>query len=137
MAIGKQIRRYRELLGWKQLQLSIASGVEVGTISALELRDSKRSDAFLPIAKAFGLTLEQLADETRQHTTSPPGDSKAANRVSDVIPEYPITSNQLDGAIHLLKQVNPDRLGETISFIRWQIASQTPQTDGHSLSMAA
>lgn len=64
MAIGKQIRHYRKKLGWGQKELSEASEVDIGTISALERRDSKSSEYFLPIAKAFGLTLEQLADET-------------------------------------------------------------------------
>lgn len=64
MAIGKRIRHYRKKLGWGQKDLSDAANVDIGTISALERRDSKSSEYFLPIAKAFGLTLEQLADET-------------------------------------------------------------------------
>ncbi len=50
--------------GWTLEELSDASGVDVGTIGALEVRDSKRSEKFPAIAKALGLTLEQLADET-------------------------------------------------------------------------
>lgn len=137
MAIGKQIRRYRELLGWKQLQLSIASGVEVGTISALELRDSKRSDAFLPIAKAFGLTLEQLADESRFYPTNITQQSISTNVARDVLATHPVKANQLDGAIHLLRQLQPEKLPETISFIRWQLATQAPHSDGHRLPVAA
>lgn len=64
MAIGKQIKHYREKLDWKLEQLSFLSGVEVGTISALENRDSARSKFGPPIAKAFGLTMEQLLDES-------------------------------------------------------------------------
>lgn len=63
MGIGKQIRQYREKANWTLDKLSEVSGVEPGTISALEVRDSSRSKYFPPIAKAFGLTLEQLADE--------------------------------------------------------------------------
>lgn len=67
MAIGKQIKHYREKLGWTLERVSELSEVDVGTISALEVRDSSRSKYFQKIAKAFGLTLEQLADESTDH----------------------------------------------------------------------
>lgn len=67
MATGKQIRHYREKLGCTLQQLSDVCDVDVGTISALEVRDSSRSKFFAPIAKAFGLTVEQLADEQADH----------------------------------------------------------------------
>ena len=70
MAIGKQIKHYREKAGWKLKELSARSDVDVGTISALEIRDSSRSEFFQKIANAFGLTLEQLADETTDHDLS-------------------------------------------------------------------
>ena len=65
MGIGKQIRHYREKMGWTLETLSGKSGVEIGTISALETRDSKRSQHFAAIAKAMGLNLEELADISR------------------------------------------------------------------------
>jgi hypothetical protein len=52
-------------------QLSEASSVDVGTISALELRDSARSKYATNIAKAFGLTVEQLGDETTDWIDAP------------------------------------------------------------------
>lgn len=67
MSTGKQIRHYRQKAKWKLEQLSDASGVDVGTISALEVRDSKRSQFFAAIAKAFGLSVEQLADESADY----------------------------------------------------------------------
>ena len=63
MALGKQVRKYRERAGWKLETLSFKSGVEVGTINALENRDSSRSKFSPQLAKAVGLTLEQLLDE--------------------------------------------------------------------------
>lgn len=63
MATGKQIKHYREKLKLTLEELSSRCGVEVGTISALEVRDSSRSKYFGQIAKALGLTLEQLSDE--------------------------------------------------------------------------
>lgn len=63
MALGKQVRKYRERAGWKLETLSFKSGVEVGTINALENRDSSRSKFAPQLAKAFGLTVEQLLDE--------------------------------------------------------------------------
>ena len=71
MAIGTQIRHYRLKAGWLLKELSARSGVEIGTLSALENRNSSKSDFFQPIAAAFGLTVEQLADETTDHALVP------------------------------------------------------------------
>lgn len=67
MGLGKQIRKYREKAGWTLEQLSTHAEVEVGTISALEQRDSKRSQYMGKIATAFGLTIEQLCDEKQNY----------------------------------------------------------------------
>jgi transcriptional regulator with XRE-family HTH domain len=72
MATGKRIKHYREKLEWTLQQLSDASDVDVGTISALEIRDSSRSKFFSAIAKAFGLTLEQMENEREDYPLSPP-----------------------------------------------------------------
>jgi len=62
MAIGKNIRFHRKVrLGWTLERLENESGVDRGTISALEVRDSSKSDHFQKIAKGLGLTLEQLS----------------------------------------------------------------------------
>lgn len=71
MAIGSQIRHYRNKLTWTLDYLSEKSGVDTGTISALEVRDSDRSKFFAAIAKAFGLTLEQLADASIDYDVFP------------------------------------------------------------------
>jgi phage repressor protein C with HTH and peptisase S24 domain len=61
MGIGQNIRYHRATrLGWTLEQLSAQTGVDVGTISALENRDSKRSMFFAPIASGLGITLEEL-----------------------------------------------------------------------------
>lgn len=70
MALGKQVRKYRDLAGWKLETLSFKSGVDVGTINALENRDSTRSKYASQLAKAFGLTLDQLLDEDRDYVLS-------------------------------------------------------------------
>lgn len=70
MALGKQVRKYREQLGLTLLQLEERSGVDTGTIGALEARDSSRSKYSAALARALGLTLDQLLDETATHTPS-------------------------------------------------------------------
>jgi len=78
MGIGKNIRYHRDTrLGWTLEQLSVASGVDVGTISALELRDSKRSMYFAPIAKAMGLTIDQLQADPTDWTRNQAGEAFA------------------------------------------------------------
>lgn len=66
-------------MGWTLEQLSERSGVEVGTINALENRDSKRSQFASALAKAYGITTEALergdfdahpAVEVRHQTTT-------------------------------------------------------------------
>jgi phage repressor protein C with HTH and peptisase S24 domain len=64
MGLGKRIRHFREKAQLKLPQLAELSGVDVGTISALELRDSSRSQYFPMLARAFGMTVEELGDET-------------------------------------------------------------------------
>jgi transcriptional regulator with XRE-family HTH domain len=73
MALGKQIRMYRAKLGLtlEALAAKCEGEIEVGTISALEVRDSQRSKYAAPIARALGLTVEQLLDETRDWITHP------------------------------------------------------------------
>jgi len=62
MGLGDRIRHYRKKVGWTLEKLSELSEVDVGTISALEKRGSKRSQYAVPIASAFGLTVNQLED---------------------------------------------------------------------------
>lgn len=89
MALGHQIKRYRDKAGLTLEQLSDLSGVEVGTISALENRDSQRSKFARAIAGALGLTVEMLEDEAADHQVSP-GHPLRSFKPSD------ITSGALD-----------------------------------------
>lgn len=66
MALGKQIRIHRAALGLTLEQLSDLCGVDVGTISALDNRDSARSKYASAIAKGLGMTVEELEAETEQ-----------------------------------------------------------------------
>ncbi len=54
MGLGKNVKTLRERRNWTLQQLSEASGVEVGTISALENRTSRKSDFAAPLARALG-----------------------------------------------------------------------------------
>lgn len=71
MSLGSQVEKYRnQVLKLKFAQLSELSGVDVGTINAMEKRDSNRADirAAIAIAHAMGLTLDELADEQADHS---------------------------------------------------------------------
>jgi transcriptional regulator with XRE-family HTH domain len=70
MALGKQVKKYREQLGWTLLQLEEHAGVDTGTIGALEVRDSSRSKYGSALARAMGLTLDQLLDEANTYPAS-------------------------------------------------------------------
>lgn len=64
MSLGSQVKKYRLHLKWSQEKLAELSGAEIGTISALEVRESQTSRKLQDLAKAFGLTIEQLLDES-------------------------------------------------------------------------
>lgn len=65
MTLGSRVRFYRAHLGWTLEDLAERSGVDLGTISALENRNSKRSNYAQVLAEAFGLSIEQLQDGSR------------------------------------------------------------------------
>lgn len=67
MALGARIRYYREKAGLTLEQLSEKSGVDVGTISALENRDSSRSKYATALAQGLGMSLEMLEMEGADH----------------------------------------------------------------------
>jgi transcriptional regulator with XRE-family HTH domain len=67
MALGKQVALYRKKADITLERLETLSGVDIGTINALEKRDSKRSIYAPALAKAFGLTVEELLDESQSY----------------------------------------------------------------------
>jgi transcriptional regulator with XRE-family HTH domain len=58
--LGEHVRALRLQRGWTLKDLSARSGVDIGTLSALEQRKSSRSKFALEIAAGFGLTAKQL-----------------------------------------------------------------------------
>ncbi len=58
--MGKVVKTLREQLGWTLKELSKRSGVPVGTISALENRDSVRSEYAANLAAGLGVPVERL-----------------------------------------------------------------------------
>lgn len=60
MGIGKIVRQLRKERGWKLEELSRRSGVAVGTISAIEVRDSVRSEYAAQLAHGLGVPVETL-----------------------------------------------------------------------------
>ena len=60
MGIGKIVRQLRKERGWKLEELSRRSGVAVGTISAIEVRDSVRSEYASQLAYGLGVPVETL-----------------------------------------------------------------------------
>lgn len=78
MALGAQIKFHRDRLGLTLEQLSDRSGVEVGTINALENRDSSRSRFASAIARGLGMSVEELEGTG---AGSPPLTSPGDNRL--------------------------------------------------------
>lgn len=72
MALGENIKRQRNARGYTLEELSELSGVDVGTISALENRDSARSKYAAALARALGVSLEHLLDDGFEPMTPEP-----------------------------------------------------------------
>lgn len=65
MALGNQIKQYREKAGLTLEELEKRSGVSWGTIGAIERRDSTSSKYVQQIASALDLSVEQLLDANK------------------------------------------------------------------------
>lgn len=69
MALGTNVRTFREAAGLTQTQLAEAAGMDQQALAALEKRDSK-SSSFLPsLAKALNLSTNQLLGIDEKTTT--------------------------------------------------------------------
>lgn len=139
MALGKQIRKYREQIGWTLHKLSEASDVDIGTISALEHRDSERSKYFPAIAKAFGFTLEELADESVTHVPNPPARTTAKFAVMEPPPNYYLNTDKdawLAEGIKILQELHPNDLRAAVITLRTFVMNLGPPRDGQALSVA-
>ena len=135
MATGKQIKHYRSKAKWTLQELSDASDVDVGTISALEIRDSKRSIFFQPIASAFGLTVEQLADTNKDHEIV-----LNKNMVSEPIAGY-ITSQMISDpwvleAVRIVSCLQEHQREGAIADLRKYVQNLGPPREGQALFVA-
>lgn len=120
MALGKQVRKYRERAGWKLETLSFKSGVEVGTINALENRDSSRSKFAPQLAKAFGLTVEQLLDEGVDYEI---GTKQIATGEGEMLPADGRSAEAANVA-----PAQPAGLGATLANLGELLSRTSPQT---------
>lgn len=92
MTLGQNIKFLRQARGWTLADLSSQSGVDVGTISALEVRGSQRSKYAAAIARAFGVTLEELVESTVPHAGEqlPPDYGKAQDLSHPTLTVVPV-----------------------------------------------
>lgn len=90
MALGARIRALRLQRGWTLERLAAESDVDVGTISALENRDSSRSKFAPALARALGVPLEELlsADELVRVEGSPPRSGQRPLQASEPTASY-------------------------------------------------
>ena len=96
MKLGERVRAERQARGWTLKDLSDRSGVEIGTISALEARKSTKSDFAAPLAAAFGVPLEHLLGgqvEQPPIPTNRPGLRVVVHEVSN--PAYMVNPKRL------------------------------------------
>lgn len=68
MSLGSQVKKYRTAAGCTYADVEAMSGVSTGNINAIEKRNSGRSEHAPAIARAFGLSTDELLDEATDHT---------------------------------------------------------------------
>jgi len=132
MAIGKQIRLLREQLGLTLEQLSELSGVELGTISALELRDSKRTQFAGPLAAALGVTIEQLSSDGPPGSLTESAPSGRAPKVAATSAKWPFKRVSLEQVAAL----PPALLEDIEDYIEMKIAKAKPPKGGQNKQAA-
>lgn len=97
MALGKNVKRLREAKGINQTTLAKMAGLSIGSLSALENRDSVRSEFAPQLARALGVPVEELiTGETATVALTAPSAyvSASGGRVPELIdiegnPDYP------------------------------------------------
>ncbi len=119
MSTGNRVKHYRKALNWTLERLSDKSGVEIGTLSAIERRKSQRSKFFPQIAKAFGLTVEQLLDADRDWTLHPP------------VPGTDELESFVAEAGRVLRSIAPQQRSEVLAFLNWQASRELSDTAQH------
>lgn len=105
MALGKTVRTMRLARKWTLKELSKRSGVPVGTIGALEMRDSVRSEYAAQLAHGFGVSLETLLPATdfcETHRSYEPNNPVAkSNQTTSAIDIAESLHNLRTAALHL------------------------------------
>lgn len=133
---GKKLRALREQKGLTLNQLSDLCGVDPGTISAIELRDSSRSKYLVPIAKALGTTLEELSGTTQYDKTP----INTEHKVEKPHAEYK-TGNTVDiktaRLLNYWGQLDDRGKDEMLSGLELFVATRRPHTHGQAVSVAA
>ena len=120
------MREWRTFYDWTLDELTDRSGVERGTISAMENRNSKRSEFAGALARAFGITTDELLDQTvrpsvRTNASTGPqegpfntvhlGDSTVNLSSATTTPRAPVIAwARLSGELKLPNQAVPSEL---------------------------
>lgn len=85
MGIGHKIRALREARDWTQAKLGELAGVEQATLSAIEKRDSTRSEYIAPLAGALDVPLDELIALPVEVLVSRYGTGVPPQRVSQAV----------------------------------------------------
>lgn len=92
--LGEKIKELREAQGLTLEKLSDLSGVDIGTISALENRRSKKSQYAPQLADALGLNLAEMMELSkdpnfRVHAAEPPPPPYLVDRMAEDPDSWP------------------------------------------------
>lgn len=125
MALGAEVRKQRKKRGWTLEELERRSGVSRGTISALEKRDSNKSQYAQALAQAFGLTLSQLLEPERRISNADTSRPSGALHDGEIAFDY---GQRLEHAMRLRGisvQMLANQLGLSYQAVRHVVSGQS------------
>ena len=116
MPLGSQVKKYRNATGCTYADVEAMCGVSTGNINAIEKRNSGRSEHAPALARAFGLSTDELLDEetdysdraraavaqwriTRTHPTSSFKAAEPANSWAGSIWPFSITRERMNSTL--------------------------------------
>lgn len=130
MGIGAKIKAVREALNMPQVRLADQANMSQQALHALEIRDSRRSVYFAAIARAFGVTLDDLltlpADEIAA-VASPPYEPPKATAPTTVrepakdLQLYSTPGDRQNELLRLFDELTPPQQAQFLAELETQV----------------
>ena len=129
MGLGSKIKALRERRDWSQAFLADKAGVGRQTLHIIEQRDSARSVHFPAIARALGVTVDELAhlsvDElvvaSTYQSPNPPASALATNEPAPELHLYATPADRQNTLLRLFDQLTAPQQAQYLAELQTQV----------------